>query len=72
MYLRQRLLSEVWRFQNYMTNKPAVTAFAGALCVAWSVNKTHDMIAVVVIACLGALLQYFVTARSPKRSKIKD
>ncbi len=50
--------------------KPAVTAAAGAICIAWATNNTHEMVSVVVIACVGALLQYFVTVRTPKKAKL--
>ena len=50
--------------------RPVVTAIAGAFCIAWSVNKEQSLTTVAVIACVGALLQYFITARSPSKSKI--
>lgn len=50
--------------------RPAVTATAGAFCIAWSVNKQGALSSIIIIACIGALLQYFVTAREPKKSKI--
>ena len=50
--------------------RPAVTATAGAFCIAWSVNKDQALSSIVVIACVGALLQYFLTARLPTKSKI--
>ena len=53
----------------YEQFKPAVTASAGALCVAWSTNNIHETIPVIVIACLGALVQHFVTVRRPRKSK---
>ena len=50
--------------------RPVVTAIAGSLCIAWSVNKEQALTSVAVIACVGALLQYLITARSPSKSKI--
>lgn len=50
--------------------RPAVTALAGAFCIAFSVNKEGALPPVVVLACIGALLQYFITAKEPEKSKI--
>ena len=44
--------------------RPVVTAIAGSFCIAWSVNQEQALSSIAVIACLGALLQYFITAKS--------
>jgi hypothetical protein len=50
--------------------RPVVTATVGAFCIAWSVNKEGALSSIAIIACVGALLQYFLTAREPKKSRI--
>ena len=48
--------------------RPVVCALSGAMCIAWAVNKQNDVIAIVVLSCVGALVQYLVTARGIKKS----
>ena len=50
--------------------RPVVTSIAGSFCIAWSVHQEQALTSVAVIACVGALLQYFITAKSPRTSKI--
>ena len=48
--------------------RTVVTSIAGAFCIAWSVQKEQAFTNVAIIACVGALLQYFITARSASKA----
>lgn len=70
MYAIAALMGSILFPRLYQDLRPVVTAVAGTLCIAWSVNKTGVFGAIAVISCLGALFQYFCTAPTGKQSKL--
>jgi|GEM_PF-6175105 len=69
-YAIAALLGSILFPRLYQDLRPVVTAIAGTVCIAWSVNKTGVLLPIVILSCFGSLFQYFLTAPAGKQSKI--